>query len=78
MTAKEKLLLRAPDWSEEQAERALSAAEDARPTQRTSATDGHRGLLRRAAALRERQPEVVDAGALAREVRDELEQRTAS
>ncbi|MBB4665092.1 hypothetical protein [Conexibacter arvalis] len=71
MTAKEKLLERAPHWSEEQAERALLAVEGdspARPKQPVS-------LLQRAAALRARQTKVVDAAALVRESRGELEQR---
>jgi hypothetical protein len=72
MTAKEKVLEHAPRWSEEQAERALLAAEGSRPD-----VSSRRGeALRRAAVLRARQPETVDAAALVREGRDELERRT--
>lgn len=74
MTAKEKVLEHAPRWSEEQAARALRAAEGARSAEQNGAT-GHAALMERAAALRARQPEVVDAAALAREARGELEQR---
>ncbi|HEX8688722.1 MAG TPA: hypothetical protein VF729_00600 [Solirubrobacterales bacterium] len=74
MTAKEKVLEHAPRWSEEQAERALLAAEGVRFSERKGAT-GHDALMERAAALRDRQPQVVDAAALVREARGELEQR---
>jgi hypothetical protein len=74
MTAKEKVLEHAPRWSEEQAERALLAAEGTRSAERA---DGHAALMERAAALRARQSEVVDAAALAREARGELEQRAS-
>ncbi len=50
----------APRWSEEQAERALLAAEGTRSTDQNGAT-GHAALMERAAALRARQPEAVDA-----------------
>jgi len=76
MTAKEKVLEHAPRWSEEQAERALLAAEGTRPANRNGAT-GHTALMERAAALRARQPEVVDAAALVRQARGELEQRAS-
>jgi hypothetical protein len=76
MTAKEKVLEHAPRWSEEQAERALLAAEGTRPVAQNGAT-GHAALMERAAALRSRQPEVVDAAALVREARGELEQRAS-
>ena len=72
MTAKEKVLEHAPRWSEEQAERALLAAEGSRPGGSSRRADA----LRRAAALRARQTETVDAPALVREGRDELERRT--
>lgn len=74
MTAKEKVLEHAPRWSEEQAERALLAAEGRRVEQESRFSE-HRVLMERAAALRARQPEVVDAVALVREARGELEQR---
>ncbi len=76
MTAKERVLAQAPRWSEEQAELALQAAEDAR-AQHENDTKGHRALMERAAALRARQPEVADAAALVRETRGELEQRSS-
>ena len=76
MTAKEKVLEQAPRWSEEQAERALLAAEGTRPVEQNGAI-GHAALMERAAALRARQPEVVDAAALVREARGELEQRAS-
>jgi hypothetical protein len=73
MTAKEKVLEHAPRWSEAQAERALLAAEGpslADPGRRAAA-------LERAAALRARQSEAVDAAALVREGRDELDRRNS-
>ncbi|MEX2106518.1 MAG: hypothetical protein WD810_06425 [Solirubrobacterales bacterium] len=72
MTAKQKVLEHAPRWSEEQAERALRAAEGSRPEEPNRRADA----LRRAAALRARQSETVDAAVLVREGRDELERRT--
>lgn len=64
MTAKEQVL--------EQAARALMAAEGSLPDE-----PGRRAeALRRAAALRARQSETVDAATLVREGRDELERRT--
>lgn len=75
MTAKEKVLEHAPRWSEEQAERALLAAEGNRSAER--AGGGRAALMERAAALRARQSEVVDAAALVREARSELEQRAS-
>jgi multidrug resistance efflux pump len=74
MTAKEKVLEHAPRWSEEQAERALQAAEGARSAAQNGASSRD-SFMERAAALRARQPEVVDAAALVREARGELEQR---
>ncbi len=71
MTAKEMLLERAPRWSEEQAQRALLAAEGELPSRQ----ERPGSLLERAAALRARQAEVVDVAALVREARGELEQR---
>jgi hypothetical protein len=76
MTAKEKVLEHAPRWSEEQAERALLAAEGSQSGERHIATERN-ALLERAAALRARQPEVVDVAALVRETRGELEQRAS-
>jgi hypothetical protein len=75
MTAKEKVLEHAPGWTEAQAQRALLAAEGSRSVQRENRVREHDALMERAAALRARQPEVSDAAALAREARDELEQR---
>jgi hypothetical protein len=75
MTAKEKVLEHAPRWSEEQAQRALLAAEGNQAIGGQSAKHG--ALMERAAALRARQPEVVDAAALVREARGELEQRAS-
>lgn len=76
MNAKEKVLEHAPRWSEEQAERALLAAEGAQ-SDRQGAVTQHDDLMERAAALRARQSEVVDAAALVREARGELEQRAS-
>lgn len=77
MTAKEKVLEHAPRWSEEQAERALLAAEGTGSTARTKRLEEHRALMARAAALRARQSEQSDAAALVREGREELERRTS-
>lgn len=76
MTAKQKVLEHAPRWSEEQAERALLAAEGTQTIRQIDGTE-HDALMERAAALRARQPEVVDAAALVREARGELEQRAS-
>jgi hypothetical protein len=75
MTAKDMLLKHAPDWTEEQAEFALLAAEGSRVAERESRLSEHRALMERAAAFRARQPEVVDAAALIREAREELGRR---
>jgi hypothetical protein len=77
MTAKEKVLEHAPRWSEEQAERALLAAEGLRSTRQESRLSEHRALMERAAALRARQSKQTDVAALVREGRDELEQRAS-
>lgn len=77
MTAKETVLEHAPRWSEEQAERALLAAEGRRPVQRENRLSEHRALMERAAALRARQSKQTDVAALVREGRDELEQRAS-
>lgn len=75
VTAKEKVLEHAPNWSEAQAERALLAAESGRPGKKRNGA-GERGTLaERAAAFRARQTEVVDAVELVREGRGELERR---
>lgn len=77
MTAKQMVLDHAPDWTEEQARRALLAAEGQRSAARESGASAHRALMERASALRARQPNQTDVAALVREVRDELEQRTS-
>jgi hypothetical protein len=77
MTAKETVLEHAPRWSEEQAERALLAAEGRRSIQRENRLSEHRALMERAAALRARQSKQTDVAALVREGRDELEQRAS-
>lgn len=73
MTAKEKVLERASSWTEEQAERALAAAEGthAQVKVRSDLSD----LLNRAAALRASLPAPIDAATAAREARNELEHR---
>lgn len=76
MSAKEMVLEHAPAWTEEQARRALLAAEGHRSVELEGRSE-RRALMERAASLRARQPEVVDAVALAREARDELEQRSS-
>jgi hypothetical protein len=76
MTAKQRVLEHAPRWSEAQAERALLAAEGTPSTRQIDVTH-HDALMERAAALRARQSEVVDAAALVREARGELEQRAS-
>ena len=77
MTAKEKVLEHAPRWSEEQAERALLAAEGFHSIERESRLREHRALMERAAALRARQSKQTDVAALVREAREELEQRAS-
>jgi hypothetical protein len=72
MTAKQKVLEHAPRWSEEQAERALLAAEGTQSIRQIDVTK-HDALMEPAAALRARQPEVVDAAALVREARGDGE-----
>lgn len=76
MTAKQMVLDHAPEWTEEQARRALQAAEGQRSGGRESGPGEHHALMERAAALRARQSKRTDVAALVREVRDELEQRT--
>jgi hypothetical protein len=76
MTAKEMVRERlASSWSEAQARRALAAGE----AERTASPErgGYDDLLERAAALRARQPQFVDAVALVHEGREELEQRAS-
>jgi len=75
MSAREIVLEHARDWSEEQARRALVAAEGSQPVRRESRVTEHRALMERAAALRARQARTSDVAALVREARDELEQR---
>jgi len=74
MTAKEKVAKDMRDWSEEQAERALKAAQH-RPLSQADRERQHRVAMELAASARAGQTEVVDAAALIREVRDEMEQR---
>jgi hypothetical protein len=74
MTVKEKLLELAPRWSDEQAVAAIKAAQN---LERGGAGEGWDELAARAAKLRARQGESVDAVALVREGRDELERRHA-
>jgi hypothetical protein len=74
VTAKQKVLERAPRWSEAQAARALRAAEPEQAIEGDAHTP-RAALLERAAALRARQPHQVDAAALVREGRAELERR---
>jgi hypothetical protein len=75
MTAKEKVLERAPRWSEQQAERALLAAEGRRSARQGGRLSDRRTLMERAATLRARQSKQTDVAALVREGRDELERR---
>lgn len=75
MTAREMVLENARGWTDEQARRALDAAESSRPVQRESRVAEHRALMEEAAALRARQSEPSDVVALVHEARDELEQR---
>lgn len=75
MTAKEKVAKEWRDWSEAQAERALEAAE-VRPLSQAERVRRNRVAMELAAAARAGQTEVVDAAALIREVRDEMEQHS--
>lgn len=75
MTARETILENAPHWTDEQARRALDAAESIRPAQREDRIAAHRALMEEAAALRARQSKQSDVVALVHEARDELEQR---
>lgn len=75
VTVKEKLLELAPRWSDEQTEAAIEAAQSLE--RKNGAHQRWRELAPRAAALRARQSEPVDAVALVREGRDELERRSA-
>jgi hypothetical protein len=76
MNAKEKLLKRAPRWSEERAARALLAAEGVQSIDPEHPARGRGDLLARA-ALRGRQTRSVDVAALVREARGELDQRAS-
>jgi hypothetical protein len=74
MTAKEMVQERlASSWSESQARHALAAGEAERAASRKRGD--YDDLLERAAALRARQPRFVDAVALVREGREDLERR---
>ncbi len=75
MTAKEALLEQMPELTEKQALHALEAARISKSTEREDRVRRHRALMERAAALRATQTEVVDAAALVREARDEMEKR---
>lgn len=75
MSARETVLEHAPGWTEEQAKRALRAAEGGRARQRGEKARRRREVRRQAAEFRAQQPEVSDVAALAREAREELEQR---
>jgi ribosome-binding ATPase YchF (GTP1/OBG family) len=74
MTYKEKVVAEARDWSEEQAERAHKAA--GRTLSQAERVRQNRVAMELAAAARAGQTEVVDAAALIREVRDEMEQHS--
>jgi len=75
MTAKEALLEQIPELTERQALHLLEAAQISKATEREDRVSRHRALMERAAALRATQTEVVDAAALVREARDEMEKR---
>jgi hypothetical protein len=77
MTAKELVLEHARDWTEDQAERALKAAEGPRSLSQAERVRQHRVAMELASAARAGQTEVVDAVALIRESRDELDQRAS-
>lgn len=77
MTAKELVLEHARDWTEDQAERALKAAEGPGSLSQAERVRQHRVAMELAAAARAGQTEVADAVALIRESRDELEQRAS-
>lgn len=62
-------------WTEEQAKRALQAAESGQPSHEGEKAKHRREVRRRAAEFRAQQAEVSDVAALAREAREELEQR---
>lgn len=75
MTAKQIVQEHVEDWSEEQAERALLAAEGGQAEWQAGQAQRRREVRRRAAAFRARHPEITDVAALARESREELERR---
>jgi chemotaxis regulatin CheY-phosphate phosphatase CheZ len=77
MNAQDMILEHAPHWTDEQARRALDAAESSRPSQREDRIAAHRALMQEAAALRARQSKQSDVVALVHEARDELEQRSS-
>ena len=77
MTSKEQVVVKVRDWTEDQAERALKAAEGPLGLSQAERVRQHRVAMELAAAARAGQTEVVDAAALIRESRDELEQRAS-
>jgi hypothetical protein len=77
MTAKELLLEHARGWTEDQAERALKAAEGPRLLSQAERVRQHRMAMELASVARAGQTEVVDAVALIRKSREELDQRTS-
>lgn len=75
MKAQELILEHARHWTDEQARRALDAAESSRPLQRESRIAAHRALMEEAAELRAGQSRQSNLVTLVHEARDELEQR---
>lgn len=77
MTAKEKVLDEAPDWTDEQAELALRAVESGQSMTHEERIRRHRAAMERAAALRAKQTKVFDVVALVREGREERGRRNS-
>jgi hypothetical protein len=77
MTAKEKVLDVARDWTDEQAELALQAVENGQSMTSEERVRRHRAAMERAAALRAKQTKVFDVAALVREGREELGRRNS-
>ena len=75
MTAQDLILEQARHWTDEQARRALDAAESSRPIARESRISAHRALMKEAAELRAGQSRHSNLVTLVHEARDELEQR---
>jgi hypothetical protein len=75
MTAQDRILEQARRWTDEQARRALDAAESSRPVLRESRIAAHRALMKEAAELRAGQSSQSNLVTLVHEARDELEQR---